>query len=109
MRIRGFLLIEGMVFILVAIMAFFTLHAMHEKMVEKHFDMFNESTYHIHSNVLTTVCTPSYTQKFKDYCEKNNIEILDKGQHFAVVKINGKKYEIKPSSDFTSYEMILIN
>jgi hypothetical protein len=94
-RVRGFLLIEAFIFVLIIFVGFLALINLNMKLIDNQGYMFQESISQMHVIPLTSSCSPGHEDSFPDYCRRNNIIITKNSKFGATVQINKELYEIK--------------
>ena len=90
MRIRGFLLVEAVIFVFIMILSFVVM----SKVMLSYSQINQQSMMQIHEQMLTNTCSPGYAKQFKDYCEKYNIRIVKQGKYNAEIEIYNKRHKI---------------
>ena len=101
MRIRGFLLVEAIIFVFVMILSFVAI----SKVMMSYSSIFVIDRHH---HMLTTSCSPGYPDSFKRYCKKNNIKIIKEDLCKYDIDINGKMYTVGMNSDEDGYDFLSI-
>ncbi len=104
MRIRGFLLVEAIIFVFIMILSFVFM----SKVMLSYSKMNHDSIVQMHELKLTNEFAPGHTKKFDEYCSKYNIKIINKSRCAAEVEMHNKRYKIQMNSTQDGYDWITI-
>jgi hypothetical protein len=99
MRIRGFLLVEAVIFVFIMVLSFIVM----SKVMLSYSQINEQSMVQRHEQMLTNTCAPGHSKQFQDYCKKYNIKIIKPGRYNAEIEIYNKRYKIDLNANQGEY------
>ncbi len=104
MRIRGFLLVEAIIFVFIMILSFIVM----SKVMMNYSNINNQHILNMHEYMFINSCSPGHANQFQDYCKNNNIKIIKQSKFQGDVEIMGKIYRVFMKDSHDGYGFILL-